>query len=44
MPDETIEYTVVVTGDQWDHERFLEDIADFNGAAIESQRQRDDDD
>lgn len=32
-----IEYTVVLDGDQYDHEAFLETVADFNGAEITGQ-------
>lgn len=35
---DTIEYTVVVDGDQYDHEAFLETVADFNGATVSEQR------
>lgn len=32
-----IEYTVVLNGDQYDHEAFLETVADFNGAKVTGQ-------
>lgn len=40
MTDEStdeIEYTVVLDGDQYDHEAFLETVADFNGAQVTAQ-------
>ena len=34
---DTIRYTVDVDGDAYDHEAFLETVAEFNGATVVSQ-------
>lgn len=40
--EETVLYEVVLSGDQWDHERFRETVGDIEGAGIETERGLDD--
>ena len=39
---DTIRYTVDVDGDSYDHQVFLEEMADFNGATVVAQEEPED--